>query len=147
MVKDYKSPRRSNNNPIANARIAKGLTQEQLACIIGVDKRQISAWERGRFYPSLLILQKIAGALDVDWVELAEAQLEKKKYSGIANARHEKGWTQRELAEKIGVSQGLISNYENGASTPTEAALKRLSAVLGVPVEAIAPLEGDKGAN
>ncbi len=55
--------------------------------------------------------------------EFAKAYEEvKKEYSlieQIANARKEMGLTQQELAEKIGVSQQVISRFENEKHAPT----------------------------
>ena len=42
----------------------KGLTQTELATIIGVDQREISRWENGMHEPSISCLKKIAQALD-----------------------------------------------------------------------------------
>ena len=36
----------------------------------------------------------------------------------LSTFRKEKGWTQSELAEKLGVKANTISNYEKGISTP-----------------------------
>ena len=147
MVRNYKAPRRSNDNPVAQARIKKGITQEQLATMIGVDKRQISAWELGRFMPSVATLQKIADALDMDLVELVKAQPEKKKCSPIALVRREKGMSQGQLAKAVGVSQGLISTYETGANMPSEEVLQAIANALCVPVSEISASEPEKGPN
>ena len=145
MVRDYKAPRRSNDNPVAQARIKKGITQEQLANMIGVDKRQISAWELGRFMPSVSTLQRIADALDMDLVELVKAQPDKKKCSPIALIRREKGMSQGQLAKAVGVSQGLISTYETGANTPGPEVLQAIANALGVQVSDISATEPVEG--
>lgn len=46
-------------------RVEKMLTQEALGELIGVDKAQISAWEKGTRNPGVLKLQKLAAALDI----------------------------------------------------------------------------------
>lgn len=46
--RDYTVPRHTNDSPIAQARIAKGMTQQQLAEAIGVLQQPIGAWESAR---------------------------------------------------------------------------------------------------
>ena len=46
-----------------------GLTQEQLAELVGLDARHLSRLEVGRHFPSLDSLERIAGALNVPLVE------------------------------------------------------------------------------
>jgi len=45
--RDYTVPRHTNDSLIAQARLAKGLTQAQLAEAIGVKPTQIANWEQG----------------------------------------------------------------------------------------------------
>jgi transcriptional regulator with XRE-family HTH domain len=47
------------------ARMTKGLSQERLAQIAGLDRTYISGLERGVRNPSLATIEKIAAALDV----------------------------------------------------------------------------------
>lgn len=44
--------------------------------------------------------------------------------------RRAKGITQRELANKLGVSQPTITQYETGARKPDIVTLKKLAAIL-----------------
>ena len=48
----------------------------------------------------------------------------------LKNLRIEKGLTQPQLAEKIGVSNGMISFWENGVHEPTVAYVIKLAKVL-----------------
>lgn len=48
----------------------------------------------------------------------------------IRNARHEAGWTQADLAKRIGVGNALVSNWEREKSDPT-AYLDQLEQALG----------------
>ncbi|WP_226655856.1 DNA methyltransferase [Guptibacillus hwajinpoensis] len=45
----------------------------------------------------------------------------------IKNFREKRGWTQEELAKKVGVSKGTINRWEKGASTPSKLANERLT--------------------
>ncbi len=47
----------------------------------------------------------------------------------IKEARKEKGLTQKELGEKLGVSYQMIAQYESGHRKPKIETLKRISAV------------------
>lgn len=53
----------------------------------------------------------------------------------IKKAREEKGWTQQELADLVGVSRVLINQIENGQST-SEKTLDKLSEVLEIDLAA-----------
>jgi len=50
-------------------RVAKGLTQEQLASKCGVIRQTISEIECGRNNPSIYLAKKIAEVLDLDWTK------------------------------------------------------------------------------
>ncbi|MBE3576918.1 MAG: helix-turn-helix transcriptional regulator [Limnochordales bacterium] len=56
----------------------------------------------------------------------------------LRQARRERGLTQLQLAELVGVSRQLIQAIEAGKRTPSLGVASRLSSVLGLPMEAIA---------
>lgn len=53
----------------------------------------------------------------------------------IRQLRKETGWSQAELADKIGVDAGRVSRYEAGRITPSADALIRLAQVLNVSID------------
>lgn len=53
----------------------------------------------------------------------------------LRTARTEKHLSQTELSERVGVSRRSIFAYENGASLPRKAMLRKLAAALGVTVQ------------
>lgn len=55
----------------------------------------------------------------------------------IAAIRNEKGWTQQELAEMIGVERQAVSAWERNVKEPSKENLMTLVEVLGVPLSAI----------
>lgn len=62
-------------------------------------------------------------------------EIDKKQFGGfIAELRKQKGITQKELAEKLFVSDKAVSKWECGLSMPDIILLKPLSEVLGVTV-------------
>lgn len=50
----------------------------------------------------------------------------------LIDARKAQGLTQQDLAEKSGIAQSTISQYENGAKVPTLNTLRRLGVALKV---------------
>jgi transcriptional regulator with XRE-family HTH domain len=55
----------------------------------------------------------------------------------IRELRQERGWTQFELAVKLGVQPGTIANWERGRTLPRVTELKRLAQLFGVCMEEI----------
>ena len=53
----------------------------------------------------------------------------------IQHQRKKQGWTQEELAEKVGVSCQALSKWESGAAKPDVDNLVRLSALFGVTTD------------
>lgn len=61
---DRTQPRKTNSSPIAQKRIERGLTQGQLAKMVGCLNKDISRWETGAVTPRADALVKIATALE-----------------------------------------------------------------------------------
>lgn len=55
----------------------------------------------------------------------------------LAAVRHLEGWTQEFAAEKLGVTKAALSAWETGRNLPDAMALKRLSKLYGIGVDAI----------
>jgi putative transcriptional regulator len=55
---------------IRGLRQKRGLTQEQLGELVGVDKAQVSNWETGKRFPSAGNLAALATAFNVDIADL-----------------------------------------------------------------------------
>lgn len=58
-------------------------------------------------------------------------QPERAIIQAMIDARKETGLTQKQLAEKSGISQGDISKLENGNANPSLRTLQRLAAGMG----------------
>ncbi|MFG1266277.1 helix-turn-helix domain-containing protein [Xanthobacter aminoxidans] len=52
------------------ARLAKGLSQEELAHRAGIDRTYISSLERSVYHASIDVVDRLASALDLDAAEL-----------------------------------------------------------------------------
>jgi putative transcriptional regulator len=59
----------------------------------------------------------------------------------LRTKRTEKGWTQAELAERVGVSRKTINTVENNVFIPSTILALRLARALGAPVEHLFWLE------
>lgn len=58
--------------------------------------------------------------------------------NNIERIRREQGFNQTELAKRCEVTQGMISDYENG-TIPTLKVAVRIAKVLGVTIEELFP--------
>lgn len=65
--------------------------------------------------------------------------------SGLTNSLRDErarlGWTQAELAERVGVSRKTINTVENGIFVPSTVLALKLAAAIGKPVEALFALD------
>ena len=62
-------------------------------------------------------------------------EIDKQKFGAfVAGLRREKGYTQKELADRLFISDKAVSKWETGASIPDTALLVPLSELLGVSV-------------
>lgn len=59
----------------------------------------------------------------------------------LKEIRTTKGFTQKELAEKVGVDTSSISKYETGVAEPSYDVLMKLSRVLGVSIDSFSDVE------
>jgi len=63
----------------------------------------------------------------------------------IKDLRIEQGWSQQDLAVKLGVTVGTVSNWERGKFEPTASKFKAIALVFGVPMESIALVDESLG--
>lgn len=63
--------------------------------------------------------------------------------NNIYNLRKRRGWTQAELADKLGVTNQAVSKWETGDSFPDSALLVPLSELFGVSIDAL--MKGNTG--
>ena len=65
--------------------------------------------------------------------------------SGLTNSLRDErarlGWTQAELAERVGVSRKTINTVENGVFVPSTILALKLAAAIGKPVESLFALD------
>lgn len=58
----------------------------------------------------------------------AAAQLAFELGARVRAMREERGWSQRDLASRVGMSQPAVARFEAGGTTPTLAVLERFAA-------------------
>ena len=68
------APRLRNESKLARVRIARGLTQAQLAAMVGCAQEEISRWERGMHTMGGQRLAQIAQALECRIEDIIEVQ-------------------------------------------------------------------------
>ena len=74
-------------------------------------------------------------------------ELDKKKFGAfVALLRREKGWTQRELAERLYISDKAVSKWETGESVPDTGKLLPLANALGVSLDWLLSEDGPEEA-
>ncbi|WP_281680202.1 helix-turn-helix domain-containing protein [Synergistes jonesii] len=64
-----------------------------------------------------------------------ELKVEYEIIQSLVDARKANGLTQKQLAEKTGITQSDISKLENGGANPSLRTLRRLAAALGMRVK------------
>lgn len=70
---DYRTePRKTNDSLLARLRIERGLTQKQLAQMIGSHQQIVARWENGERNPGTKSLKKLAAALECSIDDLME---------------------------------------------------------------------------
>lgn len=107
----------------------------KLAELSGISLTYISEIERGTLIPPVETIRKIAEVFKVPVsIFLAENKTSNLIASKMKKARKARGLSQKELAEKAGVSAGLVGQLEMGKVNASFKTLKKLSEVLGVSV-------------
>ncbi|SDQ24540.1 helix-turn-helix transcriptional regulator [Pseudoxanthomonas sp. CF125] len=101
------------------ARIAAGLTQEQLGFSVGLTKASVSAWENGRETPSFRVLPELRHALGLSLDELVCG------VGGGSGPRHENEATS-ELKARNPQERALLTRYRALSPRRQEAFLELL---------------------
>ena len=55
----------------------------------------------------------------------------------LKSAREKKGLLTREIAQKLGIDQALVSKFETGARKPTKAQVVKLAQILDIPIQTL----------
>ena len=131
----------------------RGLTQQEVADFFGVKQPIYQKWESGMRKPSYENLSMLACIFDVsidyllgDYLEISKERylkLKKQKEEEKKNLfsvrlkelRLQHGFSQEELAEKIGIKRNSYSDWENGKSKPNYEKLEKIADFFGVSLD------------
>lgn len=105
------------------------LSLRQLSLLSGVGASTIGAWESGQRAPSARLLAAVAGALEVTVADLVPVP---QRRLVLADLRHQTGLSQRDAAEKAGLSPSMYQAIETGFRAPDQVQLATLSMLLDV---------------
>ncbi|MDO3622827.1 helix-turn-helix transcriptional regulator [Ralstonia pseudosolanacearum] len=118
-------------------REAMGLSQQALGDRVGLDRNSISRIERGAPNLSLHSAEEIAHALETNLSSMLGSESRSRLNmtnafgSKVRELRTERGWNQRELAERVGVDRNWVSVVEAGKSISLRT-LQKFASALGV---------------
>ena len=101
---------------IHDLRVACGLSQEQLAEVAAVDRAYISQIETGQRNPSVMVLERIAAALEVPTAELMSAEDDELKRSsqGTLREKREESESERLATERTRLQQDWAADAQKG---------------------------------
>ena len=139
-------------NMIRTFRLENGWTQQILANRVGISRLMISLFEHWRRDPSLALAYRLADALGkrIEEVfpheqqaslpdepkppasepETSSSGATRLAQNQVRASRVSKRWSQRELAERVGVAMGTINAIERGSWKPSLALAYAISEVL-----------------
>lgn len=114
----------------------EGLTQEELAKLSGVSVSRIVTYELGTRLPKVPTLIKIASFFSVSTdTLLGLADMPAQTETSIRILRKKHGFTQTELAKRLGVSQQVVAKWENNKDFPSSQLLPLMASVLKCRIE------------
>ena len=127
----------------------QGLTQKDIADLVHVNRVTYTNWEQGMREPNFEKLSMLACIFDVSIDYLLSENLEISKESylklkeekknlfsvRLKELRLQHGFSQEELAEKIGIKQNSYSDWENGKCKPNYEKLEKIADFFGVSLD------------
>ncbi len=125
---------------IRELRIAKGLTQQEVADQLGKSLSAYKLYETGVNEPGIQTLHKLSSLLgaSVDYlIENYAVPVKNSFGERIKACRIGKGYTQSGLGKLIGAQQNTLAAWEQGRTQPNFQMLLKLSEALGVTIDFI----------
>ena len=127
----------------------QGLTQKEVADLVHVDRVRYTNWENGKREPNFENLSMLACIFDVsvdfllsEYLEISKGTYlklkeEKKNLFSVRlkELRLQRGFSQEELAEQIGIKQNSYSDWENGKCKPNYEKLEKIADFFGVSLD------------
>ena len=127
----------------------KGLTQKSLSNMLNISQGAYAQWENGKREPNFEKLSMLACIFDVsiDFLLSKNLEISKETYLKLKEEkknlfsvrlkelRLQHGFSQEELAEKIGIKQNSYSDWENGKCKPNYEKLEKIADFFGVSLD------------
>ena len=110
-----------------------GLTQGELAELIGISEITIRRWELDQRQPRMEEIKKLAEVLHVSETELCNDDVNNSFGARLRALRKRAGLTQEQLAEAVGVHINNVSRWEKDEFIPKTLKIKAIAEALGVP--------------
>lgn len=144
---------------IKQAREYAGYTQQELGSLVGITGSALTNYEKGLSTPRYSILIKIMDVLNIDANflfqdfitnnlsknKLVDAQDFKQQFcSKLKEARKEKGYSQEQLANKLGLVKSTITGYEKGKSEPSISTIYKIMDILNVDANFLFSIDTDE---
>lgn len=135
---------------IVERRVSLNMSQKELAERLGVTPTRLNYWEKGKREPDVHYIKALARELGVSGDYLLETESEEGTSGSVTGigerikkARLEKGYTQLQLAEMIGVAKNTITGYETGTREPDSNRITAIAKALSVSGDYILGTEYD----
>lgn len=117
---------------IAEIRKEKGMTQAELAGIIGVTDKAISRWERGAGFPDINTLEPLAKALNITVIELMHSERSDMKNENLPESQMIEIMNQAVEMSKENQRQERFSQWLAAIVTVAAAVLIKTSSMTNV---------------
>jgi len=102
--------------------------------IQGENTDELIDWISKKFEVSILTDDK-SDSIPIEDTDFWKEMQSNRVGNLLAGARHKTGLTQKELADKLGVRQNMISDYERGRRRLSLQMAKRIAKILNIKVE------------
>ena len=123
-----------NKEKFQELREKSGLTMDEIAKACEVSKQTVQKWEKHpTLKPRPKKIAKLAEILACDESELAEfgkSKSMKFNRTNFIKLRQDRGLTQKQIAEAVGVVEASVSGWENGTNSPRPAKIAKLAEIL-----------------
>lgn len=127
----------------------KGLTQKSLSNMLNISQGAYAQWENGKREPNFEKLSMLACIFDVsiDFLLSKNLEISKETYLKLKEEkknlfsvrlkelRLQHGFSQEELAEKIGIKRNSYSDWENGKCKPNYEKIEKIADFFGVSLD------------
>lgn len=127
----------------------QGLTQKSLSSMLNISQGAYANWENGKREPNFEKLSMLACIFDasIDYLLSENLEISKESYLKLKEEkknlfsvrlkelRLQHGFSQEELAEKIGIKQNSYSDWENGKCKPNYEKLEKIADFFGVSLD------------